>query len=111
MKLDVQGQAIPVTLAASIIGTWIWLTQYFVTAEALDQRLGSYMKQDSLESHYLTKTEWQVAYLDMQISLTKSELRHFESLGDLTQADQRRYDLLKVSMEALTLERSKRLSR
>lgn len=111
MKIDVQGQAIPVTLAASIIGTWVWLTQYFVTAEALDQRLDAYMHADQLDSQYLTKTEWQIAYIDMQMNLTKSELRHFEALDNMDQADQRRYELLKVSMEALTVERNKRIGR
>lgn len=111
MNMEIEGKAIPVTLAASIIGGWLWVTNFFVTHEAAEQIHAQYLERKEADEVYLTRKAWELAYIEMQLTLTNSELRYWEGVAKMTPADTRQYDLLKISAEALMVARNERIGR
>ncbi len=111
MTVSLLKQGLPIGAIAAVVLGWVWITERFVTQASAAQMHTQFVSNSTLRDEYLSRKDWELAYIDLQLTLTSNELRYWEGIEVKTQADQRQYDLLKIAEETLTSERKQRIGR
>jgi hypothetical protein len=78
-----------ISLAVTIIGGWMWVTTFFMT------------RTDADIIHESTKHDLRETYLELKIDSANTEMAFIERSGVQTE-DERKYDLLKFSVQRMT---------
>ena len=79
-----------ISLAVAVISGWLFATQYFMT------------RSDADTAHLGFKHDIRETYLELKIDSANGELAFIER-GGIEENEQRKYELLKFSVERMTL--------
>ena len=81
--------AITAGTAVPVIVGWLWLTEFF------------YLRADAEEAHAHIDKSLEVVTVNWELEKTNSDMAFLEQ-DDISQAEQREYDMLKFQLEFLT---------